>query len=278
MGNSFSFDFFLHIIFFLNHCQSLETSSFRARRADFVYLFVFCGFALTLIAFAGGFLFMSSAFSFAITYIWSRRNPDVQMAFFGILNFRAPYLPYVMLLFSVLTGGDMTTDIIGLVVGHIYYYLEDVYPFMTTSRVRLLQTPSFLSWLFRERPVTPTVVAPTVLRPVQANANVIQQNMLRMAQLRQQGLLAASTRNATGTEPSTTPTATVASSSSMINHVDLEYPSSTVTTVEDEASTKKDDIVKDGDENGDVDVDDWDAWPTRDLYASENRGRTPGVE
>jgi len=199
MGNSFSFDFFLHIIFFLNHCQSLETSSFRARRADFVYLFVFCGFALTLIAFAGGFLFMSSAFSFAITYIWSRRNPDVQMAFFGILNFRAPYLPYVMLLFSVLTGGDMTTDIIGLVVGHIYYYLEDVYPFMTTSRVRLLQTPSFLSWLFRERPVTPTVVAPTVLRPVQANANVIQQNMLRMAQLRQQGLLAASTRNATGT-------------------------------------------------------------------------------
>jgi len=60
----------------------------------------------------------------------------------------------------------------------------------------------------------------------------------------------------------------------MQRELDLEYPSSTVTTVEDEASTKKDDIVKDGDENGDVDVDDWDAWPTRDLYASENRGRT----
>jgi Derlin-2/3 len=44
----------------------------------------------------------------------------------------------------MLLGGDGTVDFLGIAVGHIYYYLEDVYPKMTTGRIRFLRTPRFL--------------------------------------------------------------------------------------------------------------------------------------
>lgn len=39
----------------------------------------------------------------------------------------------------------------GMVAGHIYYFLEDVYPRMTGRRP--LRTPSFISALFADEPV-----------------------------------------------------------------------------------------------------------------------------
>lgn len=82
-----------------------------------------------------------------LVYVWSRRNPYVQMNFFGLLNFhvsafnycarsihwslynfQAPYLPWVLLGFSVLLGNAFSVDLIGMAVGHLYYFLEDVFP------------------------------------------------------------------------------------------------------------------------------------------------------
>ena len=39
-------------------------------------------------------------------------------------------------------------DVLGICVGHLYYFLEDVYPLMLPSRKRLLQTPHLLTLLF----------------------------------------------------------------------------------------------------------------------------------
>lgn len=46
------------------------------------------------------------------------------MSFLGLFPFTAPYLPWVLLSFSILLGNSATTDLIGIVVGHIYYFLE----------------------------------------------------------------------------------------------------------------------------------------------------------
>ena len=81
------------------------------------------------------------------------------MSFLGLFQFTAPYLPWVFLLFSLMLSYSATVDLLGIVAGHTYYYLEDVYPAMTGRR--LLRTPGFLKRLFHEHEdaVAPVVVA-----------------------------------------------------------------------------------------------------------------------
>ena len=48
-----------------------------------------------------------------LVYIWSRRNPYVRMNFFGLMNFQAPYLPWVLLGFSLMLGNSVVVDLMG---------------------------------------------------------------------------------------------------------------------------------------------------------------------
>lgn len=64
------------------------------------------------------------------------------MSFFGVITFTAPYLPWVLLGFSYVFGGSLVKDLMGMLTGHVYYYLVDVYPRMTG--VEILKTPMFL--------------------------------------------------------------------------------------------------------------------------------------
>lgn len=67
------------------------------------------------------------------------------MNFLGLFTFTAPYLPWVLVAFSALIGGSPIPDLLGLLVGHIYYFFEDIYPSTLAGRGRhLLSTPRFL--------------------------------------------------------------------------------------------------------------------------------------
>lgn len=70
------------------------------------------------------------------------------MSFLGFLQFNAPYLPWVMLTFSVLIGNAVIMDVIGICVGHMYYFLEFVYPVMASIRnwpiKRIMEPPAIL--------------------------------------------------------------------------------------------------------------------------------------
>jgi Derlin-2/3 len=107
--------------------------------------------AMTLVASYTGVHFLGSALTFMMVYVWGRRNEDVKMSFLGFFTFHAPYLPYVMLGFSVLLGNSVTIDLIGIVVGHFYYFLEYVYPVLAEVRgwpaKRLMEPPVLLHWL-----------------------------------------------------------------------------------------------------------------------------------
>jgi len=86
-----------------------------------------------------------------LVYIWSRRNPQVRMSFLGILNFNAPYLPWVLLGFTILLNKIWPAgDILGLIIGHIYYFLEDVYPklFNLPLTYHILGAPKFVKKAF----------------------------------------------------------------------------------------------------------------------------------
>lgn len=75
----------------------------------------------------------------AIIYFWSRKNPDLVMSFMFGLKFQAIYLPWVLCAFKVLQGGLPIEELFGIVIGHLYYFIADLYPLQ--SGRRLLYTP-----------------------------------------------------------------------------------------------------------------------------------------
>jgi len=56
---------------------------------------------------------------------------------------KAMYLPWVLLAWTLLLGGVPVSEFIGICVGHLYYFLEHLYP--VTSGVNILKTPQILS-------------------------------------------------------------------------------------------------------------------------------------
>lgn len=58
-----------------------------------------------------------------LVYVWSRRNPYVRMNFFGLLNFQAPFLPWVLMGFSLLLGNSIIVDLLGKSLITAFYYV-----------------------------------------------------------------------------------------------------------------------------------------------------------
>jgi Derlin-2/3 len=143
------FNFFFNLLFTYRYCRHLEEGSFRGRAADFLFMFIFGGTLMIIMALFVNIVFLGSALTIMLVYVWSRRNPYVRMNFFGLLNFQAPYLPWVLFAFSLLLGNSVIVDLMGIIVGHIYYFLEDIFP-REQGGFKILKTPRFLHWLFDE--------------------------------------------------------------------------------------------------------------------------------
>lgn len=93
-----------------------------------------------------------------IVYVWSRRNATTPVAIWGAIlingicttshiscvgfQFEGLYLPWALIAFTVLIGGNPIMDICGVVAGHLYYFLLEVLPNLKGWRV--LQTPQIL--------------------------------------------------------------------------------------------------------------------------------------
>ncbi|EGG21307.1 derlin-2 [Cavenderia fasciculata] len=159
-------NFVLHIV---RNSKLLEEGSFRGRSADYIYMFLFGIISLLVCLHTSqsypyismsGFLyytkifnktmFLGPALELMVVYVWSRRNPNIVIHFFGLFTFSAPFYPWVILGISYLLKQSIENDIMGIIVGHIYYYLEDVYP--TISGRRLLQTPGILKYFINDQP------------------------------------------------------------------------------------------------------------------------------
>ena len=74
-------------------------------------------------------------------YLWCRRNPEVQMNIMEIFTFRAQFLPWFLMLLVIVFGYDAEDDVIGAVVGHLYYYFSDVVPLIPETKDKLVLSP-----------------------------------------------------------------------------------------------------------------------------------------
>lgn len=158
------FNFIFNMIFTYRYCRMLEEGSFRGRTADFIMMFLFGGIIMTIIACFVNMVFLGQAFTIMLVYVWSKRNRNVRMNFFGMLNFNADYLPWVLFGFSLLLDNSVLVDLMGITVGHIYYYLEDVLP-RIQGGMKVLRTPRLLKLMFDEASEEYEVVADETPQP-----------------------------------------------------------------------------------------------------------------
>ncbi|XP_032112556.1 derlin-3 isoform X3 [Sapajus apella] len=152
------FSFFFNMLFVFHYCRMLEEGSFRGRTADFVFMFLFGGVLMTLLGLLGSLFFLGQALVAMLVYVWSRRSPRVRVNFFGLVTFQAPFLPWALMGFSLLLGNSILVDLLGIAVGHIYYFLEDVFPNQPGGK-RLLLTPGFLPSAGDSRTARPQLAA-----------------------------------------------------------------------------------------------------------------------
>ncbi|KAK0748591.1 Der1-like family-domain-containing protein [Apiosordaria backusii] len=124
----FSMDLLFHVYFQQRYSRLLEESSGRSP-AHFSWLLFYAMSSLLLLSPFIGMPFLGHPLSSTLVYIWSRRNPDTLMSFLGVLVFRAPYLPWVLIAVSYVLHGVIPKDeILGVVIGHVWYFFNDVYP------------------------------------------------------------------------------------------------------------------------------------------------------
>eukprot|EP01071_Lankesteria_metandrocarpae_P002529 Lankesteria_metandrocarpae@DN238_c0_g1_i1.p1 len=147
----FGLTFFWNMYMLVFYCGRLESDVFRGKSADFLWMLLTCSAMLLIISFVSGpGFFFSGPMLHVMTYVWGRRNPFTRMSVF-FFTVRAPYIPWVLSALSFLVGWHMSDHLMGILVGHIYYFFEDIYPLMPTSKgFRLFKTPKFLNWIMQE--------------------------------------------------------------------------------------------------------------------------------
>ena len=113
-----SLDLLFHVFFLQRYSRLLEESSGRSP-AYFAWLLLYATTSLLLLSPLVSMPYLGSPLSSSLVYIWSRRDPDTRLSFLGLLVFTAPYLPWVLMGFSLLLHGTIPKDeIMGVIVGH----------------------------------------------------------------------------------------------------------------------------------------------------------------
>lgn len=131
---TFSLGTFIHFLLYFNSSRQMELQG----SGQYLYYTTMVYIISLLSGIFVGVIWMSDAHFLAIVYVNCRRNRDSKIAIMGLpIQISAAYLPYITLALNFSTG-----SIIGICLGHIYYYFEDIYPKLPNSRnKRYLNAP-----------------------------------------------------------------------------------------------------------------------------------------
>eukprot|EP01084_Bolivina_argentea_P123508 218870_1 len=150
-GTQLDLNLFLQMFFFLSYTARLENETFAGKTADYVWMIILTTSFLLIVAVIMNIQFLTTQFGFMLIYIWSKKNPWTQLQIFGLINFSAPWLPWVYLCFYWVSGAEIKSQFVGICAGHCYYFMKWVFPEIThPNKVQLIQTPKWIQLLFME--------------------------------------------------------------------------------------------------------------------------------
>ncbi|KAL6344622.1 hypothetical protein AAG906_002528 [Vitis piasezkii] len=140
----FSINFGIRLLMIARYGVQLEKGVFERRTADFLWMMIFG--ALTLLVLSAIPLlwtpFLGVSLVFMLLYVWSREFPNAQINLYGLVQLKAFYFPWAMLALDVIFGSQILPDLLGIVAGHLYYFLTVLHPLSTGKNI--LKTPRWV--------------------------------------------------------------------------------------------------------------------------------------
>ena len=128
----------------------LETNVYAGRGADYAYLLLSLMAVLLASTLLLPAVLLGPPLIMGLVYVWSRANPTARVSFFGLFAVEGFYLPFALLGWTLLSGGDPMEDVRGILAGHVYYFLHAVWPRQGGPQV--LETPAAVkaavAWAF----------------------------------------------------------------------------------------------------------------------------------
>lgn len=123
-----SFHWAINLYIFYNYGKQLSLSTFQNRPADEAFMYCVLIVACNVV----GWLFGRVAFYYivinAVIYVWAMCNREVQAKFYFGITMKAAYLPWAMAAFGFLLQEDVS-GFLGIVAGHIYFFLKYKWPY-----------------------------------------------------------------------------------------------------------------------------------------------------
>nr|CAH8873054.1 unnamed protein product [Trichobilharzia regenti] len=144
---STGFHFLINLYFLYSYSSRLENGMFLGRTADYVFMFMFTWLTLVIVSFLAAFYVLLEPMVLTVLYIWSQLNRDVPVQFWFGMQFKAMYFPWVLVIFNLIVRGSAMMELVGIIVGHLYYFFVFQYP-QEYGGQAILKTPGFLYRLF----------------------------------------------------------------------------------------------------------------------------------
>ncbi|XP_063387859.1 derlin-1-like [Cydia fagiglandana] len=161
---STGFHFLVNCYFLYSYSERLETGIFAGKPADYFTMLLFNWLVCIGIGILVGLSYVMDPMVISVLYVWCQLNKDVIVSFWFGTRFRAMFLPWVLLAFNVIVNGGGVEEFLGILVGHLAFFLIFKYP-QEFGGPALLTPPAILKKYFpdfrRPNNFGPAAAAPT---------------------------------------------------------------------------------------------------------------------
>ncbi|KAJ1519550.1 hypothetical protein ONE63_004829 [Megalurothrips usitatus] len=137
------FHFMINCYFLYNYSLKLETGVFDGRPADYCFMLLFNWLCCVIVGLIGEIPFLMDPMVLSVLYVWCQLNRNVIVSFWFGTQFKAMYLPWVLFAFNLIISGGGILELVGILVGHLYFFLTFQLP-QEMGGPSFLSTPQFL--------------------------------------------------------------------------------------------------------------------------------------
>jgi len=137
------FHFLINLYFLYNYSLRLEQGIFTGRPGDYLFMLLFCWICGIIVALMANIMLLMDIMVLCVLYVWCQLNKDQIVTFWFGTQFKAMYLPWVLLGFNMIIVGGGIMELVGILIGHLYFFLKFKYP-QDFGGPQLLQTPQIM--------------------------------------------------------------------------------------------------------------------------------------
>merc|ERR1712080_615662 len=114
-------------------------------------MWLFNWLCCVIVGFVLDFKILMDPMVLSIMYVWCQLNKDTTVNFWFGTQFKAMYLPWVLFGFNMIIAGGGVMELVGILIGHMYFFLMFKYP-QDFGGPSLLSTPAILyTWFPNKR-------------------------------------------------------------------------------------------------------------------------------